>query len=82
MSRHSVYTTYRQYEENELFWLEVTTAEIFTESYSFSTAEERSQQTNECCNTHEADIVPPAGFPDNRDPRRGCPGRWVVGSGR
>ncbi len=63
MSRHSVYTTYRQYEENELFWLEVTTAEIFTEAYCFSTAEERSQQTPEICNSHEADIVPPGWVP-------------------
>ena len=59
MYRHSIYTTYRQYEENELFWLEVTTAEIFTETYCFSTAEERSQQTHQCCTEQEADIVPP-----------------------
>ena len=63
MSRHSVYTTYRQYEENELFWLEVTTAEVFTETYCFSTAAERSQQTLECCNSHEADIVSPGWIP-------------------
>ena len=64
MSRHSAYTTYRQYEENELFWLEVTTAEIFTEAYCFTTAEERSQQRRQCCINHEADIVPPSWVAD------------------
>lgn len=59
MGRYSEFTTYRQYQEGGLYWLEITTAEIFTETHCFDTAEERDRNLAECCRIHEADFVPP-----------------------
>ena len=64
MLRYSQYTTYRHYEENNLFWVEVTVAEIFISKHCFSTAEVRDQASSDCCKKQEADIVPPAWIVD------------------
>ena len=60
MPRFSDYTTYRQYQKANQFWLEVTVAEIFTSSHVFDTAEDLEANREECCRAHEADLVPPA----------------------